>query len=127
MTATMTKGARSRGKAKATARKNRVIPEMVGVGKRLQQARTTKGMTQADLAAKAGTSEQDIGQLENGWRSISIPRAYMLAKAVGVTGEWLVTGISPKTHAALVSAAKKFQKEFGKAADESGEGAPVTA
>lgn len=125
MTATMTKAAKPKGKAKTPARKNRVIPEMVGVGKRLQQARTAKSMTQADLAAKAGTSEQDIGQLENGWRSISIPRAYMLARALSVSGEWLITGISPKTHAALVSAAKKFQKEFGKAADESGERVPT--
>lgn len=120
MSTTTAEKPRGKAKAKKTKRANAVITEMVGIGKRLLQARTLKGMTQDDLAAKVKTSTQDIGQLENGWRSISVPRAYLIAKALGVTGEWLITGINPKTYAALVVGAKQGEKAL-KQLHESGE------
>jgi transcriptional regulator with XRE-family HTH domain len=121
---TTTKAAKRRTKV---ARKNRVIPEMVDFGKRLRQAREQKNMTQADLAAKAATSEQDIGQLENGWRSVSLVRAHYFAKYLSVTPEWLIVGINPKTYAALVTGAKHAQKALKALASESGEHVAATA
>jgi len=109
MSVTMEKANKSKGKRKP-ARKNPIIPEMVGIGSRIKQARELKKFTQSDLAEKIGTNEQDIGQVENGWRSMSVPRVHLFAKALGVSPEWVFSGINPKVHAALVLGAKKFAK-----------------
>lgn len=107
---------------KAKDRKNPVIAEMVGVGQRIRQARESKQMTQDDLAGKIGTTTQDVGQVENGWRSMSVVRVHVFARSLGVTPEWVFSGINPKVHAALVTNAKKFVA----ALDKLGEGdAPV--
>lgn len=107
MSVTMEK---TKAKGKAKGRKTPILPEMVGIGSRIKQARERKKLTQADLAEKLGTNTQDIGQVENGWRGMSVTRVHTFAKALGVSAEWIFSGINPKVHAALVANAQKFVK-----------------
>lgn len=78
-----------------TRRKNPLIPSMVPIGHRIREARDRRGLTQISLARKLGTSAQDVGQIENGWRAASVPRLHGIADVLGVDPDWLLTGIDP--------------------------------
>lgn len=49
--------------------------------------RKENGLTQQDLAKKAGVSQQLIGHYENGFRAPKLEKAILLAKALGVPVE----------------------------------------
>jgi transcriptional regulator with XRE-family HTH domain len=53
-------------------------------GGRLRQARAGRGMTQADLADRAGVSEAYVGRLERGRAAPGIDLVARLAKALGL-------------------------------------------
>lgn len=99
-----------------TRRKNPIIPEMVPFGERVRAARRSAGMTQDKLAQRLKTSAQDLGQVENGWRSVSIPRAYSFAEALGVAPEWLLSGLMPAARASAREAAKRGSRHGSGAA-----------
>jgi transcriptional regulator with XRE-family HTH domain len=50
----------------------------------LKKLRTSKGMTQAELAAKAGISREYLARLELGQHDPHLSRLRSLAKALGV-------------------------------------------
>jgi transcriptional regulator with XRE-family HTH domain len=54
------------------------------LSQRIEKLRKQKGMTQEDLAAKAGLHRAYFWDIENG-RNISIKTAYKIAKALDVT------------------------------------------
>lgn len=54
------------------------------LGKRIEELRKKKGLTQEDLAAKAGLHRAYFWDIENG-RNISIKTAYQIAHALGVS------------------------------------------
>jgi len=56
-------------------------------GENLHKLRKEKGLTQQDLAKKAGVSQQLIGHYENGIRAPKLEKAILLAKALGVPVE----------------------------------------
>ena len=76
-------------------RKNPLIPSMIPIGKRLAEAREKKGWTQERLAEKLGTSAQDLGQIEQGWRAASVPKLHAVARKLKVDPDWLLTGVDP--------------------------------
>jgi transcriptional regulator with XRE-family HTH domain len=96
------------------SRRNPVIPEMVAIGRRLRAAREAAQFSQADLAEKVGTSSQDLGQVENGWRSASVPRLAKLAKVLKVSQEWLLSGMDPKVYDGLVAAVEGLNRAVHK-------------
>lgn len=51
---------------------------------RIEELRKKKGLTQEDLAAKAGLHRAYFWDIENG-RNISIKTAYKIARALGVS------------------------------------------
>ncbi|WP_298023776.1 helix-turn-helix domain-containing protein [uncultured Dysosmobacter sp.] len=64
-------------------------------GERIRQARTRQRCTQADLAARIQVSgvilERDcISKIENGLRMVQDFELRAVAKALGVTTDWLV-------------------------------------
>lgn len=63
------------------------------LGSRLKDARLASGLTQAQLAKKAGVSQQAVAKLEKGaeWSR----HTHALSKALGVSTEWLATGSGP--------------------------------
>ncbi|MBI4991448.1 helix-turn-helix transcriptional regulator [Candidatus Gottesmanbacteria bacterium] len=53
------------------------------LGKRIEELRKEKGLTQEELAEKAGLHRAYYWDIENG-RNISIKTAYNLARALGI-------------------------------------------
>lgn len=68
----------------------RLNPDTVGV--RLRQARKGAGMTQAELAERAGIETQSLSRLERGDYEPSLSTTLALARALGLTVEALVLG-----------------------------------
>jgi len=67
------------------------------VGDRLRQARIDAGLNQSQLARKAGVTPSAISQIESGAsKRPSSDNLLPLAKALGVTPEWLISGKGPK-------------------------------
>ncbi|WP_026329816.1 XRE family transcriptional regulator [Thioalkalivibrio sp. ALE12] len=64
------------------------------LGARLKEARIASGLTQTQLAKNAGVSQQAVAKLEKGaeWSR----HTHALAKALGVSTEWLDTGAGPR-------------------------------
>lgn len=54
------------------------------LGERIEKLRKEKGLTQEELAEKAGLHRAYFWDIEQG-RNISIKTAYVIAKALGVT------------------------------------------
>lgn len=59
------------------------------LGSRLKEVRTAAGLTQADLAERAGVSRKTVNTVENGVFSPSTILALSLARALGTTVEGL--------------------------------------
>jgi len=66
------------------------IPQ--GLGERIVQARRALGITATELACRADICQPNISRIENGHRGPSALTAVKLARVLGVTTEWLVTG-----------------------------------
>lgn len=67
--------------------------DISGFGERLKILRQSAGLTQEQLAAKAGMKSQNIARLENSGRSPTWATAVRLAKALGLSiDQFLTTG-----------------------------------
>ena len=60
----------------------------MSLGQRIKQARSQKGLTQADLAMLSGVKQQMVSKLETG-KSIATADIVKLAHALEVSPEWL--------------------------------------
>lgn len=65
---------------------------MQTVGERVKARRLELGLTQDDLAEKAGISKSFLSDLENGRRSIGAETLLDLGRAMGVSLDLLMTG-----------------------------------
>lgn len=65
-----------------------------GVGPRLVAAREARGLNQSELARKAGLQPAAIGHFEHGRRNPSFANIRALARALGVSADYLL-GTSP--------------------------------
>ncbi len=68
------------------------------VGKRVRRLRTDLGLTQDELAQKAGISKSFLSDLENGKRSIGAETLLDLGRAMSVSLDFLMTGNGSKDH-----------------------------
>jgi len=82
-------------------------PLMVPIGRRIKEARVMVNMSRKDLAAKLGTSNQSLQQIEDGIRVSSIEKVHAIAKVLKVTPAWLLTGINLKLADDYITLAKK--------------------
>lgn len=71
-----------------------VLKDIPALAERLVYLRKTEGLTQADLAQMAGTSQQAIQQAESG-KALSPRYLPRLARALGVPVEWLTLNEIP--------------------------------
>jgi ribosome-binding protein aMBF1 (putative translation factor) len=70
---------------------NRPMPlRSNSVGTRIRSKRIAQGKTLRDLAAGAGISFAYLSDVENGKKSMGLVRAHRVAKALGVSLDWLV-------------------------------------
>src|SRR5271166_1269239 len=65
---------------------------MAGVGERIKKRRAELGWTQDQLAQKAGISKSFLSDLENGKRSVGAENLLEIARALGVSIDFLMTG-----------------------------------
>ncbi len=65
---------------------------MVSVGERIRERRAELGWTQDQLAQKAGISKSFLSDLENGKRSVGANNLLDIARALGVSLDFLMTG-----------------------------------
>lgn len=69
----------------ASGRKRALSSEVAIFGARLKNLRQAAGLTQAQLAERAGVASSLIGHIENGKREVGIGKVWPLARALGVT------------------------------------------
>ncbi len=70
------------------------------VGERITHARVGRGLTQIELAKRAGVDQSQLSKIERG--EIALPRPATLKKiaaALGVSLFWLATGIIERVSA----------------------------
>ena len=65
---------------------------MASVGERIRGRRVELGWTQDQLAQKAGISKSFLSDLENGKRSVGANNLLDIARALGVSLDFLMTG-----------------------------------
>lgn len=65
-------------------------------GKRIQQFRKERGLTQEQLAEKLNVSQNTIAKIESGLRRPSIDFLLDLSEFFGVSTNYLVLGIHPE-------------------------------
>lgn len=68
------------------------LPTMSELADRIREARERAGMNQSELARKLGVSPQTVQQWEKGGGMRGTGRAAEVAKALGVTVNWLMFG-----------------------------------
>lgn len=68
------------------------------LGSRLKKARTDAGLTQEELARAAGVTQKTISKIERG-DQVATAAIVQLARACGVTPEWLSEGAPTKQQA----------------------------
>ncbi len=77
------------------------------LGKLVKEARTAKGLTQAQLADKvSGLTASDVSKIERGEKEPAETVVKQIAKALGVTQVSLVSAMSGKTSSAKAGSGK---------------------
>ena len=67
------------------------------VGKRIRQARKNKGFTQTEIRKLTGISSGNLSDIENDKTMPSAGALISLKRELGVSIDWLLTGIDPST------------------------------
>lgn len=83
----------------AKARKPRSTPIDKIVGQRIREYRITRGWNQAKLGKEAGVSFQQFQKYENGDNRVSASRLYLIAGALGVSIDDLMSDVPGKAAA----------------------------
>lgn len=89
---------------------------MAGVGERIKARRLELEWTQDQLAQKAGISKSFLSDLENGKRSVGAENLLDIARALGVSIDFLMTGTAsekPVTEVPIPATLAKFAAEEG--------------
>lgn len=93
------------------------IEGAVSLGRRIAELREDRGMTQKQLADRAGLSVTFLSEVENGKRNISMGKLLSIADELDTTTDFLARG----THAEIrPRTADKFPPELSDAAEEQG-------
>lgn len=65
---------------------------MIAFGKRVHEARKSKGISQERLAEMAGIDRSYMGNIERGEKNITLKKAYEICDALGIEIRDLVQG-----------------------------------
>jgi y4mF family transcriptional regulator len=89
---------------------------MASVGERIRQRRAELGWTQDQLGQKAGISKSFLSDLENGKRSVGANNLLDIARALGVSLDFLMTGTASqdqKSEVPIPASLARFAAEEG--------------
>ena len=67
----------------------------MGIGDRIQNLRKARGISQEELAVKAGVSRQAVSKWESGQSTPDIEKVIFLSDYFGTTTDYLLKGITP--------------------------------
>ncbi len=67
--------------------------DFIQMGKRIRAQREDLGLTREKLAEKLSVSSKFIADIENGVKGISIKKFFALIQILGVSADYLLTGI----------------------------------
>jgi transcriptional regulator with XRE-family HTH domain len=84
------------GRRHASGMKREVRPQLVKFGVRLRELRLKAGMTQEQVADRAGLAREYVSGAETGRRNATLTTIYQLADALGVDAGELVGGTAPE-------------------------------
>ena len=70
------------------------------IGERLQKARKSEKMTQAQLAESLGISNASISRIERGDLKVGLPRLYKICEKLNISAGSILTG-SPTTQSSI--------------------------
>ncbi|MBX9722312.1 MAG: helix-turn-helix domain-containing protein [Candidatus Obscuribacterales bacterium] len=77
---------------------------LVALGKYIRQKRVALGMSQEDLADKAGLHRTYVSDVERGIRNLTIGACWLLAHGLGVQLNEMITAVDhPEQNAALTA------------------------
>lgn len=93
------------------------LEENIAMGKRIAQRREEKGMTQKQLADRAGISVTFLSEVENGKRNISMGKLLSIADELDTTSDYLARGTHSDSRTRTVD---KFPPDLSDAAEEKG-------
>lgn len=93
------------------------LDENIAMGKRIAQLREDNGMTQKQLADRAGLSVTFLSEVENGKRNISMGKLVSIAEELETTTDYLARGTHSGSRPRVVD---KFPPELSNAAEEMG-------
>jgi transcriptional regulator with XRE-family HTH domain len=93
------------------------LDENVAMGKRIAQLREANGMTQKQLADRAGISVTFLSEVENGKRNISMGKLVSIAEELETTTDYLARGAHSGSRPRV---ADKFPPDLSNAAEEMG-------
>ena len=83
------------------------------IGKRVRTRREALGLTQNELAGELGVTHQHISRIEGGHAVPSLDLLVGLARKLGTTSDWLLTG----EETAKLDAREAIRAEAGLSAD----------
>ena len=63
------------------------------IGRRIENARRLRRMSQSELASKIGSTQQSVWLIENGYQSPRLSRLFDIARVLGTTVSDLAQGI----------------------------------
>ncbi len=89
---------------------------MASVGERIRGRRAELGWTQDQLGQKAGISKSFLSDLENGKRSVGANNLLDIARALGVSLDFLMTGTASqdqKSEVPIPASLARFAAEEG--------------
>ncbi len=81
------------------------------IGKRLQQARTARGLTQAELGALVGIPQSHISKIERGETDFQWTTLEQIANAVGLSPVLVPTGLVPLVESLVSGREGKGEEE----------------
>lgn len=81
------------------------------IGRNLQQARTARGLTQAELGALVGLPQSHISKIERGETDFQWTTLEQIANAVGLSAVLVPTGLVPVVEGFMKGREGKGEKE----------------
>lgn len=87
-------------------------PSVEELGARIRKRRHQLGLTQEQLAERAGVSKETVGRIEQGTGSPALITISRVANALGTTGSALIAGQASDEVAALVNGLPKHEQQI---------------
>ena len=81
------------------------------IGKNLQQARTARGLTQAELGALVGLPQSHLSKIERGETDFQWTTLEQVANAVGLSPILVPTGLVPVVESLVSGRERKGEEE----------------